>query len=97
MVTCLGCDDNGKPRQIKASTLEKLDDFLSYFRARDLADDTTVAQFVEQAKTILRGASIDGLRTDADLRTTCRVAFGIIQDGLIENGITTAPTRLIEL
>lgn len=94
----LGSDKDGKALKFNSSLVEKMEDFLTYFQARNLADDTTLEQLVSKAKGIMKAVpSATALREDFDLRTQCRLAFEGIQDALIENGIVEAPTRLIEL
>lgn len=91
----LGSDPNGKPLRFKSDMLERMDEFLTYFAKRNIADDTSVATLVERAKAVLRGVpSADSLREDADLRTTVRTAFAAIQDDLISQGIETAERRI---
>jgi hypothetical protein len=94
----LACDPEGKPLIFKSSLTEKLEDFLQYFQARNLADDTTLASLVEQAKNIMREVpDATALRTNSDLREKTREAFSSIQTTLIENGITERPSRNLEL
>lgn len=94
----LGFDDGGKPCAFHETMLTKFEDFIRYFQARNLADDTSLAALVAQAREIMSTIpDAAELRTNFDLRQQCQVAFARIQDAAIDAGIITSPVRQLDL
>lgn len=52
----------GKKKRIHDSTVEKLEQFLTDFASRNIANDSALQEAVEQCKAFLKGKSVDTLR-----------------------------------
>ena len=61
--------DPGEGKKIfRASLLEKMNDFLTVFDARNLSDDSELAELVKRSKKILEGVDAKELRTDGAVK-----------------------------
>jgi len=68
MVKRLSGEEDGKPKRLQSSMLEKMGEFLESFGDRNLFDDDQLAELVGQAKDVVSGLSTDELRQDGNLR-----------------------------
>jgi hypothetical protein len=76
LVERLTPDADGKPKTFKKSTVNALNDFLDYFDARNITNDTELAEQVQKARRVLSGYGIK------DLRNKEAAAREIVQKGL---------------
>jgi hypothetical protein len=70
----LGVED-GKPRKFKNSMIDKMNEFLSTFDARNLTDDAELRRLTEQARSLINDVDVKKLRQDIGVRADFRAAF----------------------
>lgn len=66
---------DGKRQRIHDSAIEKLNEFLDSFAARNVTGDTELEGLVAKAKKILGGRDADDLRKASDVRAYVRTGF----------------------
>lgn len=84
LVDRLSGREDGKPKQFKATMIQKLHDFLADFETRNIFQDQELATLVAQAKAIIAGVDPDLLRQDAFLREHVAGAMQRLQDAMAE-------------
>jgi hypothetical protein len=92
MVERLTPGPDGKPLQFRESLVTAMDEFLRYFKARNLSDDQELNALVEKAQQVMKGVDITALRKNADVRETVRDGFARIQT-LMDSMAMTRPPR----
>ena len=98
MVSTLQPTD-GRKKQFRGSTAEKLLEFVTDFSGKNLTNDAELESLVAKAKDILGGADVESLKLsskDDEFRTNTAKAFSEIKealDPLVERG----PARMIIL
>ncbi len=75
MVDRLTPDASGKGKRFNASLVENLDEFLSNFKARDIADDAELQRVVDEARALLAGVTPRALRNSRAVRDATRARF----------------------
>ncbi len=65
---CLSGGQDGKPKKLQNSMMEKMGEFPDSFSDRNFVDDDKLAELVDQARDVVNGLSTDELRQDANLR-----------------------------
>ena len=68
-------DGEKKKKAFHTSSIEKMNDFLSVFSARNLTGDTDLQGLAERAKQLVSGISVENLRSDDSLREAIKVGF----------------------
>ena len=90
----LAANPTGKKKSVRKVSVEKVVDFLRVFDARNLADDTALADLVKKAKGLLEGADMQSLRTDDAIRDQVAKGFAEIKESL-STMIVEKPSRAI--
>jgi hypothetical protein len=85
-------DPSGKKKIIKDSFIENFDNFVNTFQAKNLMDDTELADTVGKAKALLEGISAESLRDSANLRESIKDDFETIK-AEVDKLIQDAPSR----
>jgi len=93
MVTQLTPSADGKRKKIYDSLIGNIDEFLSNFSARNLADDGELQALVSKARNVLKGVDPAVLRSDDDARKEVAKGFTQIDKQLSEMIITTPSRR----
>jgi hypothetical protein len=88
--------NNGKPKAFKASMLNKFNDFLGSFGARNLFEDDRLAELVDHAKGVINGISPYGLRYSENLRQHITQEMHRLQEA-IDESLEDLPRRKIRL
>lgn len=73
---------DGKPRRFKDAFIDKINEFLNTFQARNLTNDADLAKLVEKAHAVMKGLKAEDLRGDDKLRAQVGKDFGKIKDAL---------------
>ena len=86
LVERLSADESGKKKTFRDSTITNLDEFFSRFRQLNIGSNEELGQIVEQAQSVLRGVSPQGLRDNETLRRQIATQLSTVQaslDGLL--------------
>lgn len=78
---------NGEKKIFRDSAIDKINEFVDLFKARNLTNDDALATLVDKAKEIIAGVDADDLRHSNRLRNSIRLQFGKINkelEGMIE-------------
>lgn len=84
--------ENGKPKIFRDSLVKNMDEFLSTFQARNIADDAALAELVERARGVMRGVSAQDLRDQDALRAAVAMSMKDIKSA-IDPLVTDRPSR----
>ena len=82
----LSVDDNGKQKTFRDSTITNLQSFFNRFRQLNVGSNEELDELVEQAQSVLRGVSPQGLRDNESLRRQIATQLSTVQaslDGLL--------------
>lgn len=90
-----GAGANGSPKVFKESTLNNLDEFLTYFDKRNLTADSQMADLVNKARSLMNGVDASQLRDDYAARKFIRDGFAQIQQNLDTMTVDKNPKRRI--
>lgn len=71
--------EDGKKRRLHATSVEKLQTFLSTFDLRNVTDDAELTALVARARAVMAGKDVAQLREDESLRSTVLAAFETLQ------------------
>lgn len=85
---------DGKKKAIHKSSVKKLEEFLTLFKARNITDDKQLATLVEKAQAIVGGTSLDLLKKDASIKEKVLSSFEGIKKSL-DKMIVDRPKRAI--
>lgn len=96
LVDRLKPDKDGKPKSFKESTIDKMQEFLATFDARNIVNDQQMKTLVDRAKGLIKTADTDTIRSDKTVRNYVRQGFETIQT-LLDPMISTTPHRRIVL
>lgn len=81
MVEKLGTDaESGKPKVFRDSMVEKMNDFLTVFEARNLTNDAELQALTQKAREVMTGAKPGELRKDEALRAYVQENFAQIKE-----------------
>jgi hypothetical protein len=84
--------EDGKPKQLRASAVQKLKDFLTIFHLRNVTDDQALAERVEKARKLLDGVNADVIRNTETRRD--RIRAGMSEVGTqLDTMIIDRPNR----
>ena len=75
MVERLEPGPDGKGKRFNSSLVENLDEFLTVFSKRNIADDAALQEVVEQARKALAGVTPKQLRESRSVREATRARF----------------------
>lgn len=92
----LGTKPDGSKKIFRDSSVENLKEFISTFKALNIAEDVELEKLIEQMRKMTEGISPDKLRTDDALRSSIQNSFEKMKKQL-DLLITTAPERQIDL
>lgn len=81
----LAVDQTGKPRIFRDSLITNMEQFLAYFNARNITNDSDLAALVEQARAVLHNLTPEELRTQIDVRAQVRDTFTQIKQRMDDN------------
>jgi hypothetical protein len=84
---------DGKPKVFKNSTVNSFYEYFETFKERNIFKDDELAEFVNQAQSILSGTAPDMLRSDEDLRASIGADMATIESKMAE--ILTMPRRKV--
>lgn len=84
MIRQLTPSEDGKRKKIYDSLAGNVEDFLSTFNARNIADDAELKKLVDQARKVMldNGVDAEGLRNDDYVRTVVKDGFDTINKQL---------------
>lgn len=74
--------DNGAKKVLRESAVENLWEFVENFSTRNLANDAAMELLVNEARKILQGVDVDGLRKDAPLRAAVASKMAEVKEAL---------------
>jgi hypothetical protein len=83
-----------RPKVLRASMVEKLEEFLRGFGSRNLFEDEALENLVAQARSIMRGVDIEGLRDSDNLRTRIHEDMEKLKDA-VDASLENLPRRRI--
>lgn len=84
--------ETGKRRKFQDSMIEKFDEFVKTFNARNITDDAALADLVARAREIMRGVGASELRSNEALRNAVAQSMRDIKSA-VDPLIVDAPTR----
>lgn len=87
---------DGKPKQIRASAIENLQEFFGKFSSLNIRGNEQLDRLVEQAQLVMSGVAIDGLRKDTAVRETVATKLGEVKASL-DTLVVDRPKRRIVL
>jgi hypothetical protein len=96
MVERLTPAEDGKKKVIKDSVVENIYGFFDLFEKRNIFQDETLKEIVQQAKAVIGGVKPEDLRVDESLRTALRDEMAQIKRN-IDEAIVPASGRRIKL
>jgi hypothetical protein len=88
--------NNGKPAVLKSSMFNKLTDFFNSFGSRNIFNDDSLLELVEQAKEVISGVSPYGLKYNDGLRQQIASEMSNLKTAINE-AIEDLPRRKIRL
>jgi hypothetical protein len=92
MVDRLTPDPDGKPKGFRAGLITAMEEFLQFFKARNLTDDAALAALVDKARLVMKGVDLRAIRQSSEVRETVRDGFTRIQR-VMDQMVMTRPTR----
>jgi hypothetical protein len=84
--------EDGKPKQLRESAVQKVKDFLATFDFRNVTDDQALAEQVEKARKLLEGVDAEVIRNTETLRDRISVGMSEIRAQL-DTMIIDRPAR----
>ena len=96
MVERLTPSEDGKKKVIKDSVVENIYSFFDLFEKRNIFQDETLKEIVQQAKAVIGGVKPEDLRVDESLRTALRDEMEQVKRN-IDEAIVPASGRRIKL
>ncbi|MFW5734517.1 MAG: DUF3150 domain-containing protein [Oceanidesulfovibrio sp.] len=94
MVDRLAVGDNGKPKVLRASMVEKLDTFISGFETRNLFEDEELEELVGMARRILSGVDVESLRHNETVKQRVQEDMTRLREA-VDESIEDLPRRRI--
>lgn len=82
MVSQLGVREDGRKKQFRVRSVEKLGEFLKYSAARNVTNDVELAALTTSAADLLQGLDVAAVKKDAGYREAVKGSFEIIQGRL---------------
>ena len=86
--------EEGKRKQLTSASLEKLNTFLNTFEARNLTNDSELQVLADQARELMKDATIKNIKKDTTFRATLQANLEEVKAGL-ETMVAGAKTRKI--
>lgn len=96
MVDRLSGTEDGKPKIFRNSMLDNINEFLSTFNAKNLANDEELAELVSKAKKLTQGIDPETLRKNEAVRDAVLDGFEKIK-GSLDTMLIAKPKRKITL
>jgi hypothetical protein len=87
---------DGKPKQIRPTALDSINEFLSTFNPRNMQNNQQLKVLADRAKEIIKGVSPDVLKQSKNAREYVSTGFQQIKKAL-ETKVELKPTRAISL
>lgn len=87
---------DGKPKQFKKDSLDKLNEFLTLFDARNVTDDRVLAEIVSKTRQVLSNVSTEDLKSSEQIREDVRKEFETVAENL-DQLIENKPGRMVLL
>lgn len=94
MTERLTTDNGGKPKVLRSSMVQKMEEFLEGFTTRDLFQDESLGELVSQARRVLAGVDADILRNNESLRQRIHYEMSGIKS-LVDASLEELPRRRI--
>lgn len=85
--------EDGKKKQLRSESIEKLETFLNTFSARNLTDDKELEALANQARAVITGVDVKALRKDGEFRSSLMANLEQVKSGL--DAMVTTRTRKI--
>lgn len=94
MIDRLTEDSEGRPKRLRASMFEKMNEFLDLFQKRNIADDAEMEKLVLAARSLMRGIDAETLKKDLEARANVREGFAKVKETL-DSMLEERPKRRI--
>lgn len=94
MVDRLAPGENSKPKVLRASMVEKLDEFISGFENRNLFEDRELEELIGMARRILHGVDVETLRHNETVKVRVHEDMARLRDA-VDESIEDLPRRRI--
>jgi hypothetical protein len=94
LVDKLKTDTDGKVKIFRESSIGKMEEFLGTFDARNIVNDQQMKILVDKAKSLIKTADVERLRTDKSVRDYVRHGFETIKV-LLDPMVVDKPHRRI--
>lgn len=88
--------NDGKPKVFRDSLVNNMEQFFTYFEAKNLTGDEELADLVQRARGIMHGVTPDDLRNDLSLRQTVQRTMEQVKQTISE-GTMLKPSRRFTL
>jgi hypothetical protein len=87
---------SGRPRVLRSSMLDKMNEFLEGFKNRNVFADDQLQELVDNARQVINTVDIQSLKSDESLRESIQQSMESIKDE-VDRAIEDAPRRKIVL
>lgn len=74
--------DTGKPKVFKNATVESFYDFFQTFKDRNIFEDVQLTELVNRAQAVLKGSSVDQIRSNDKLKDNIRSGMSDIEHAM---------------
>lgn len=91
-----GSREGGKPKIFRDSAIEHVNDFIKFFKPKDITDDKMLGDLVTETKKFMEGVNAEQLRSDAEYRKEIAKQVSGVTTALDKMMITPA-TRAIRV
>jgi SOS response regulatory protein OraA/RecX len=91
----LGSRPDGKKQVFRDSLVANLEEFFTYFQARNLVNDQELAELVERARSVMQGVAAEELRSNDLMRGIVRERMEQIKGEMDRNLMVRPSRRLI--
>ena len=91
----LAVKTDGKKQVFRDSMVANLSEFFQFFGARNLVNDTELAELVERARATMKGVTAEVLRTDDVTRASVKETLDQVKDEMDRNLLQRPRRRLI--
>lgn len=87
--------EDGKQKSLRASTIQKMNDWFSLFDARNLASDEQLAAMVGKARRLVNGIDLETIKEDVAARAELSGGFqGLVEE--INQAVIDRPARRMD-
>lgn len=87
--------EDGKQKSLRASTIQKMNDWFSLFDARNITSDEQLAAMVEKARRLVNGIDLETIKEDVAARAELSGGFqGLVDE--INQAVIDRPSRRMD-